>query len=611
MLAPSIGKDSSVRSSELVNAVSPSEAPPTLGAITSQRINIKDPKAGTRPDKRSWRVRGNGKGKGRGKVAEALQEDMENVPPPAIRQNAHPRRRRARGSGRVDIGIGPAPGRGRVTNSVGGGETVQTVNNVTGRSAEGNVKTVDVDVNSRNKARKHGRKPSDTNIGAKRQDLWRLPSQETTKRKNFESGQDAAASLENVEIPKADRLDHVNAADRRPSEEKFRRSAVPALLPTNTEDNATASSSSSPRGGEEAAGLPRPTVEHDTSSLQPLPSSTRRRAKEYFQRRTRERSVDATRRHVRPARRSATVTGQGRPSNVLGPRSELDQIEGAVAKASGKASGKSATLSDEKPDHFAFDPVTSPFTPNATSSPKQASPSYIAVRSFSSPTPLPSHGNGKVAPLMLLPKSSNRNTQLATRVDSIPPSVPTTSHGLQGGLGLVYTYAGGDPAQAQLEAEQIALMRLQAYYNWLAGSTPITAVGIGLSACEHMEMSGGGGGLSGGVALGRQGQSQSQGRGKGQCRNSSGAYAHPKEHVVFSPGDHEQVEVASRSVMQPDGRQGQTALIETGKDEARKEPEEGEGEARRTVPKWNGNWGLREPAASGKEIGWNWGTIGR
>ena len=594
MLVPPIGKDSGVGSSELANAVSPSEAPPTLEAITSQRINIKDPKAGTRPDKRSRRVRGNGKGKGRGKVA----EDMENVPPPAIRQNAHPRRRRARGSGRVDIGIGPAPGRGRVTNSVGGGETVQTVNNVTGRSAEDNVKTVDVDVNSRNRPRKHGRKPSDTNIGAKRQNLRRLPSQ------------DAAASLENVEIPKADRLDQVNAADRRPSEEKFGRS-VPALLPTNTEDNATASSSSSPRG-EEEAGLSRPTAESDTSSLQPLPSSTRRRAKEYFQRRTRERSVDATRRHVRPARSSATVTEQGIPSNVLGPRSELDQIEGAVAKASGKVSGKSATLSDEKPDHFAFDPVTSPFTPNATSSPKEASPSYIAVRSFSSPTPLPSHGNGKVAPLML-PKPSNRSTQLATRADSVPPSVPTTSRGIQGGLGLVYTYAGGDPAQAHLQAEQMALMRLQAYYNWLAGSTPITAVGIGLSACEHMEMSGGGGGLSGGVALGRQGQSQSQsqGRGKGQCRNSSGAYAHPKEHVVFSPGDHEQTEAASRSAVQPDGRQGQTTLIETGKDEARKEPEEGEGEARRSVPKWNGNWGLREPAASGKEIGWNWGTVGR
>jgi len=602
-----VGKGSSIRSPELANAVSPSEVPPILEAVTSQRINIKGPKAGTRPEKKSRRVRGKGKGKGRGNVAEAPQEDMENVPPPAIRQNAHPRRRRARGSGRVDIGIGPAPNRGRVTNSVGGGEGVQAVNDVTGRDAEADVKTVDVDSRIRvNRTRKHGRRPSDNNIGAKRQNVRRLPSQETA-RKNFESGQDAAASLEILEIPKADRFHHhVNAADRRPSEEKFRRS-VPGPLPTTTEENATVSSSSSPR---EEAGLPRPTEEGDTSSLQPLPSSTRRRAKEYFQRRTRERSVDATRRQIRPARRSATVTEQGISSNVLVPRSELDPDEGAVAKASGKASGKGATLSDEKPDHFAFDPVTSPFTPNATSSPKQASPSYIAVRSFSSPTPLPSHGNGKVAPLMLPKKTSNGSTQLATRTDSVPQSVPTTSHGIQGGVGLAYRYVGADAAaqaHLQVEAEQMALIRLQAYYNWLAGSTPMTAVGIGPSACEHMEMSGGAGGLSGGVALGRQGQSQ--GRGKGQCRNPSGAYAHPKEHVVFSPGDHEQMEVASRSVVQPDGRQGQIGLVKHGKDEARKEPEEGE--ARRIVPKWDGKWGLRETAASGKEIGWSWGSIGR
>jgi len=57
-------------------------------------------------------------GKGRGNVAEALQEDMENVPPPAIRQNAHPRQRWAHGLKRVNIAIGPAPSRGRVTNSM-------------------------------------------------------------------------------------------------------------------------------------------------------------------------------------------------------------------------------------------------------------------------------------------------------------------------------------------------------------------------------------------------------------------------------------------------------------------------------------------------------------
>ena len=592
MLALPVGKDSSIRSSELANAVPPSEAPPTLETVTSQRINIKDPKAGTRPEKRSRKVRGKGKGKGRSKVAEALQEDLENVPPPAIRPNAPPRRRRARGSGRVDIGIGPAPSRGRVTNSVGGEETAQAVNDVTDQLAKADVKTVDVDSRIRaNRTRRHGRKTSD--IEAKRENLRRLPSQETI-RKNFESSQ-GGGSLESLDVPKADRFHHVNTADRRLSEEKFGRS-VPAPLPTTTDENVTAPSSS-PR---EATGFPGPTAEGDASSLQPLPSSTRRRAKEYFQRRTRERSVDATRRQIRPARRSATVTEQGIPSNVLVRGSELDQNEGAVAKASRKASGKSVTLSGENPDRFAFDPIASPFTPNATSSPKQASPSYIAVRSFSSPTPLPSHGNGKVAPLML-PKSSNGSTQLATRTDSVPQLVPTTAHGIQGGHGLAYTYAGVDPAQAHLQAEQMALMRLQAYYNWLAGSTPMTAVGIG---CEHMEMSGGGGGLSGGVALGRQGQNPNQGRGKGQCRNSSGAYAHPNEHVVFSPGDHEQTGVPSRSVLQP----GRTALVKSGKDEARKEPEEGE--ARRTVPKWDGKWGLRETAASGKEIGWSWGSIG-
>ena len=564
MLAPPVGKDFSIRSSELANAVSPSEASPTLEVVNSQRIDIKDPK-------RSRRVRGKGKGKGRGKVAEALQEDMENVPPPTIRRNAHPRRRRGRGSGRVDIGIGPAPSRGRVTNSVGGVvevETVQAVNDVPGRLAETKVKT-----------RKHGRKTSDTNtdIGAKRQNPRRL--QTTRKNLELESGQ----GQENVEIPKADRFHHhVNAADRRLSGSG---GSVPGPLPTTTDENATASSSPSPR---EETGFPRQSA--DTSSLQPLPSSTRRRAKEYFQRRTRERSVDATRRHIRPARRSATVTEQGIPSNVLVPRSELEQNEGVVAKASGKASGKIASLSDEKPDHFAFDPVASPFTPNATSSPKQAPPS---VQSFSSPTPLPSHGNGKVAPLIL----PNRSAQLAPRAaDSVPQLAPTTSHGhgIQGGHGLAYTYAGADPAQAHLQAEQMALMRLQAYYNWLAGSTPMIGVGIGLSACEHMDMSGGGGGLSGGVALGRQGQNH--GRGKGQSRNLSGAYAHPKEHVVFSPSDHEEAEVGSpsRSALQPDGVQGQTSVIKPGND----------------VAKWDGKWGLRQTAGSGKEIGWSWGTVG-
>jgi hypothetical protein len=197
---------------------------------------------------------------------------------------------------------------------------------------------------------------------------------------------------------------------------------------------------------------------------------------------------------------------------------------------------------------------------------------------------LPSHGNRKVVPLVL-PETSNRSTSwLETKRDSVPQLIPITSHGITHDL--AYTYAGANQAQqTHLQAEQIALMRLQAYYNWLAGSMPASGVGIGLQVSEHMDLSGGGGGLSGGVALGRQ--AQIQGRGKGQCRNTSGAYAHPKEHVVFSPRDHEQTAVGSQSALQ------QTGIIESGKGES----DEGK--------KWDGKWGLRPVGA---EIGWSWGT---
>jgi hypothetical protein len=244
---------------------------------------------------------------------------------------------------------------------------------------------------------------------------------------------------------------------------------------------------------------------------------------------------------------------------------------------------RSASLSAAIPDRFVFDPVASPFTPNATSSPKQASPSSIAVQSFSSPTPLPSHGNRKVAPL-ILPKSSTFETETS---GSVLQLVPITSHGIQSTHALACTYTGAEQAQV-LQAEQMALMRLQAYYNWLA---PMTGVGM-----EHMDMSGGGGGLSGGVVLGRPGQNQ--GRGKGQSRNTSGAYAHPKEHVVFSPGDDE----ASRPVLQQEQDGRQRGSVKAGKYE--------EGEAQRAAQKWDGQWGLREAAVSGKEIGWSWGRAG-
>ena len=388
-------------------------------------------------------------------------------------------------------------------------------------------------------------------IGAKKQATRRLPS------------------LEILALPKADRFHDANtAADGRDSDGDSRRSVSAPL-----DENVTASSSPC-----EEKGFPNPISEGDVSTVQPLPSSTRRRAKEYFQRRTRERSVDAARRHTRPPRRiqSATVTEQSTLSKILVPTTQPDLNGGA--KASGMPSGtrRSASLSAAIPDRSVFDPVASPFTPNATSSP------------FSSPTPLPSHGNRKVAPL-ILPKSST----FETRSDSVPQLVPITSH-IQSTHGLARTYTGAEQAQAHLQVEQMALMRLQAYYNWLAGSTPMTGVGM-----EHMDMSGGSGGLSGGVVLGRPGQNQ--GRGKGQFRNTSGAYAHPKEHVVFSPGDHE----ASRSVLQQDG--GQRGPVKPGKYEAKKGPE---GEAQRTAQKWDGQWGLREAAVSGKEIGWSWGRAG-
>jgi hypothetical protein len=272
-------------------------------------------------------------------------------------------------------------------------------------------------------------------------------------------------------------------------------------------------------------------------------------------------------------------------------RPQLSSTENTLVTANRHERGES--IVNGRRDQFVFDPEASPFTPNATSSPRQTSLSSIGVQSFSSPTPLPSHGNRKVVPLVL-PETSNGSNRLETKRDSM---IPTTSHNITGTHGLAYTYAGANQAQAHIQAEQIALMRLQAYYNWLAGSVPTTAGGgITIHQGEHMEMSGGGGGLSGGVALGRH--AQIQGLGKGQSRNASSAYAHPKEHVIFSPRDHERTEVGSHSVLQK-------GIVQSGKGASEKEREGTcEGDARR---KWDGKWGLREVGLSGKEIGWSWG----
>ncbi len=379
-----------------------------------------------------------------------------------------------------------------------------------------------------------------------------------------------------MEIPKTDKERAFKTAYGldSDSDEDHRQSAVTALSPC----------------GETK--LPDPTTEGDVSSLHPLPSSARRRAKEYFQRRTRERSVDTVGRHARPPHRYVTMAEQERRSSVPVLRPQLDFKCGSVGNAPEKQPERGDSVANGgSRDQFVFDPEASPFTPNATSSPRQTSVSSIGVQSFSSPTPLPSHGNRKVVPLVL-PETSNGSNRLETKRDS---RIPITSHGITHGL--AYTYAEANQAQAHIQAEQIALMRLQAYYNWLAGTSipTTTGVGIGIHNSEHMEMSGGGGGLSGGVALGGR-HAQIQGRGKGQGHNGNGAYAHTKEHVIFSPRDHERTEVGPQSALQK-------GIIQSGKVSEK----EAEGEVRR---KWDGKWGLREVGATGKEVGWSWGRKG-
>lgn len=536
---------------------SPSEPPPTLDVVASQHIkdahtltlasdqqgrkvlerinNVRDQKIGTQPEKRTRR----GRGKRKDKVTNGTQDGRENVPPPASQQNTLSRPRRARGSGYVDIGTRPARRRGRATSSVGGAETAKVVNNVTSQFAE----TVE-DSKATGGDDQVDRPQRDGGVRSRQRARRRMPSQGDGRGLGF--------------VPKPDK-DIAKTADG---------------LTSENPENSIRSGAPSPCG---ETRLPQSTTEGDVSTVLPLPSSTRRRAKEYFQRRTRERSVDAVgRQHARPPRRCVTI------GELQVPRSPLD-LEGGAVNEPARRSG-SVPDADAKRDQFVFDPEASPFTPNATSSPRQPSPSSIGVQSLPSPTPLPSHGNRKVVPLVL-PEASNRSTSWqGTKRDSVPQLIPTTSHGITNGL--AYTYAGANQAQ-QLQAEQIAIMRLQAYYNLLAGSMPAPGVGVGVQVCEHMDMSGGGGGLSGGVALGRP--AQIQGRGKGQCRNASGAYAHPKEHVVFSPRDHEQTEGGSRP-----------ALQQTGIGEGEKGPGH----------KWDGKWGLRPMAASGKEIGWSWGTGG-
>jgi hypothetical protein len=577
ILSSPVGGVPGIGSPELTNAVALSQIPTTLKVVNLQdtedtpnsnlvphrekaliQTNIRGPKTDAHPRKKSRRARG----KGGGKVTEARnQEGRENVPPTAARENGPPHRGRAhRRSGRVETGTRPAPNRGRPRYRTGGREAGRST-----REPDRGVAEVD-------RTRDHV-KGSSSHARDDNHDGPRILGSDQ---------QVVSAIVENISImPKTDKAN---------LDGDHRKSVPTPILLTTT---------SSP--DEATENPPVSNSEGNLSTVQPLPSSTRRRAKEYFQRRTRERSVDAARNHTRTSLRSATVTVQGIKSNVEVPRSQSD-LTALVAKGPEKSS---RSVPKGKPDQFIFDPEASPFTPNATSSPKQASLSSIGMQSFSSPTPLPSRGNSKVAPLILT-KTANtgRSTPLEMQSDSVPQQLMTvTSQGIHGARGFAYTYSAANQAQAHLEAEQLALLRLQAYYNWLAGKIPAAGVGTGAGAEEHMDMSGGGGGLGGGVALGRP--IQNRGRGRMQYRNSGGAYAHPKEHVVFSPHDHERMEVASPFVPQKDSEQ--TGLVHPGKDDT---DEKLKGEARRPTQKWDGKWGLREMSTPGKEVKWKWGGIG-
>ncbi|KAI0005159.1 hypothetical protein BJV74DRAFT_329498 [Russula compacta] len=336
-LSPPVDSGPSIGYPKLADGVSSSEAPPTLKVVTSQqiedapnpvlapgqerealkRINVRDSKISTQSEKRVRKVRG----KRKGKVGKAPQEETENIPPTTTTSSRH---RRARGAGHVEIGTNPAPRRGRAKDGMGRVEMVNPMNE-------------DTKITTRD----HSRSRSGASIEPKHRAARRLPSQGDTRKDSVSVSVSGlgVVSADNIKIPKAET--DPKTADRR-LEENLASQAAPVALAPSTEENVTSPSPS------EETGFPEPTVEDDVSAVQPLPSSMRRRAKEYFQRRTRERSVDAARRHPRAQRRNANVTEQATQSNVQGPRSQLDLREEALAKALNKYSGRSASVSDSK-----------------------------------------------------------------------------------------------------------------------------------------------------------------------------------------------------------------------------------------------------------------------
>lgn len=535
-------------------------------------------KAAVRPKKRPRRSRGRGKNKD----ADApVPEDTENIPPEA-QEDKSSHQRLARRHGRARTSSRPARKRGRSGNRAAGETaTIDSERSAGTQLATENVsgdKSTSRSVNT-GWPRGIGRRPSTGfrsngeapgHLRSRARGGANVPAALTIS----EPIQDTVSAIEvNGEKPEVAKGNHEKTSEQDQWNDA-KDQLVPVEIAPPTNGIPTAPSESIPM------------TEVDLSTVPPLPSSTRRRAKEYFQRRTRERSgsVDAD---TGPPR-GATVAEQALPNSGL-----RTKVKAGVKK---RPASWSVPVSHKNHDQFAFDPEASPFTPNATSSPRRGSLSSIGVQSFSSPSPLPPHGNRKIAPLTLVRTSGNSDALEVINSSSQP--IPATPHSTQGGQqeDHAYTYyAGRNHAQAHLQAEHLAFMRLQAYYSWLAGNVP-TSVGV-IRAAEHMDMSGGAGGLSGGVALGLGRQVRA--RGKAQSRNGSGAYADPKEHVVYSPREHERAQLTPAIIPQRDVEPNAQ------KGEPNKMPEE---TAQRTVQKWDGSWGLRE--GPGREVGWCWGKNG-
>ncbi|KAF8272142.1 hypothetical protein EI94DRAFT_1719102 [Lactarius quietus] len=531
-----------------------------------KQTNTRNSKVAVRPQKRTRRSRGRGKDKDAD--APAL-EGTENIPPPGTQEDKSSHQRPARKRGRARTSSRPAEKRGRSENRVEATNTIDSERIAVIPPATDGVSGGKSTSRSGNAGRPRGtgRRPfagCRTNSNAAGQLPFRARAGADVQGALTisEPVQDVVSGIGgNGETPEVANSDPTKANDEDHWKDT-KDQAVPVQIAPST-------SGISAAPNEKAESMPM--TEADVSTVPPLPSSTRRRAKEYFQRRTRERSG----------------------SEIPNPKLRTKEKAGNRKRPA----SWSVPVSQKIHDQFAFDPEASPFTPNATSSPRQGSLSSIGVQSFSSPSPLPPHGNRKVAPLMLVRASGNSDALEA--IDSSSQPIPVTPHGGQQGDTYAY-YAGRNHAQAHLQAEQLALMRLQAYYSLLAGNIP-TSVGV-IRATEHMELSGGGGGLSGGVALGlgRQGGGgQGRGRGRAQSRNASGAYAHPKEHVVYSPREHERAQLAPAIISQHDVEPG---VINPQKDEP------AEAAAQRTAQKWDGKWGLRE--GPGKEVGWCWGASG-